>query len=124
MRYMLLIYSQEDESVTPGEMREVAAAHKAVMDEASRRGVFRAADPLARAATATTVRVQNGDVLLTDGPFIETKEQLAGYYILDCQDLDEAIEWAAKIPTSCCGAPGFVEVRPIRAMAGPYSGNG
>jgi hypothetical protein len=124
MRYMLLIYSQEDESATPGEMREVAAAHKAVMEETSRRGIFRAADPLAPAATATTVRVQGTNVLLTDGPFVETKEQLAGYYILDCQDLDEALEWAAKIPTSCRGAAGYVEVRPIREMSGPSSVNG
>jgi hypothetical protein len=123
MRYMLLIYSQEDESATPGEMREVAAAHKAVMEETSRRGIFRAADPLAAAATATTVRVQGANVLLTDGPFVETKEQLAGYYILDCQDLDEALEWAAKIPTSCRGAAGYVEVRPIREMPGPSSVN-
>ena len=119
MRYMLLIYSQEDESATPGEMQKVAAAHRALMEETSRRGIFRAADPLAAAATATTVRVKGDNVLLTDGPFIETKEQLAGYYILDCQDLDEAIHWAAKIPTSCQGAAGYVEVRPIREMSEP-----
>ncbi len=97
----------------------MAAGHRAVMEEAFRRGVFRAADPLADSSTATTIRVQNGGVLLTDGPFAETKEQLAGYYILDCQDLDEAIEWAAKIPTACQGVPGFVEVRPIREIARP-----
>ena len=124
MRYMLLIYSQENESATPGEMQEVAAAHKTVMDEAMRRGVFRAADPLAPAATATTVRVQGSNVLLTDGPFAETKEQLAGYYILDCQDLDEALEWAAKIPTACHGAPGYVEVRPIREISNRALVNG
>jgi hypothetical protein len=123
MRYMLLIYSQENEAATPAETAEVAAAHRAVMEEAGRRGVFRAADPLEPAATATTVRVQGNDVLLTDGPFIETKEQLAGYYILDCQDLDEAIEWAAKIPTACQGAPGYVEIRPIREMAMPLPEN-
>ncbi len=114
MRYMMLIYSQENESATPDQMLEVAAAHKALMEETSRRGVFRAADPLAPVATATTVRVQGNNVLLTDGPFAETKEQLAGYYILDCQDLDEALEWAARIPTACRGAAGYVEVRPIR----------
>ncbi|HZS53945.1 MAG TPA: YciI family protein [Bryobacteraceae bacterium] len=123
MRYMLLIYSRENESVTPGEMAEVAAAHRALMEEAGRRGIFRAADPLQPASTATTVRVQGRDVLLTDGPFAETKEQLAGYYILDCEDLDEAIEWAAKIPTSCQGAPGYVEIRPIREMSGHSPAN-
>ncbi len=68
---------------------------------------------------ATTVRVQNGKVLVTDGPFAETKEQLAGYYILDCKDLDEALEWAAKIPISCGGASGCVEVRPIHEIRKP-----
>jgi hypothetical protein len=124
MRYMLLIYSQEDESAAPEELREVAAAHWAVMDEANRRGLFRAADPLAPASTATTVRVQGADVLLTDGPFAESKEQLAGYYILDCQDLDEALEWAARIPTACRGQAGYIEVRPIREIRKPVSMNG
>jgi len=116
MRYMLLIYSQEDSSVTNQELAEVAAKHASLLEESARRGVLRAADPLAPSATATTVRVEDGKVLVTDGPFAETKEQLAGYYILDCRDLDEAVEWAAKIPTSCQGAPGYVEVRPLREM--------
>jgi hypothetical protein len=119
MRYMMLIYGQEDEAATAEDLREVAASHGAVMEEASRRGVFRAADPLESASTATCVRVAGGKVLVTDGPFAETKEQLVGYYILDCQDLDEALEWAAKIPTACRGSAGYVEVRPIREMARP-----
>ena len=114
MRYMMLIYSQENEEATAEEMGVVAATHKAVMDEARDRGVFRAADPLEASSTATTVRIQDGRMLITDGPFAETKEQLAGYYILDCQDLDEALAWAEKIPTACAGAPGCIEVRPIR----------
>ena len=114
MRYMMLIYSREDEAATAEEMRAVATAHKAVMDQARDRGVFCAADPLQPSVTATTVRIQDGQSVVTDGPFAETKEQLAGYYILDCQDLDEALAWAAKIPTACAGAPGCVEIRPIR----------
>ena len=114
MRYMLLIYSREEEGASPEEMQRVAAQHQAVMQETARRGIFCAADPLAPSSTATTVRLEDGAVLLTDGPFAEAKEQLAGYYILDCEDLDEALSWAAKIPTSCHGAPGYVEVRPIR----------
>jgi hypothetical protein len=116
MRYMLLIYSREDPSITQEELAAVAAKHASLLEESARRGVLRAADPLAPSNTATTVRVQDGKVLVTDGPFVETKEQLAGYYILDCRDLDEALDWAAKIPTSCQGAPGYVEVRPIRDM--------
>ncbi len=116
MRYMMLIYSHEDETATPGTSGAVAAAHRVVMEQAHSRGVFCAADPLEPSATATTVRVQDGGVLVTDGPFAETKEQLAGYYILDCQDLDEALAWAAKIPTGCAGLPGCIEIRPIRQM--------
>jgi hypothetical protein len=114
MRYMMLIYSQENEAAAPEDIRAVAEAHKAVMEEALARGIFRAADPLQSSATATTVRLQDGNALVTDGPFAETKEQLAGYYILDCQDLDEALAWAAKIPTACAGAAGCIEIRPIR----------
>jgi hypothetical protein len=118
MRYILLIYSKEEEGATPDERNAVVMGHRAVMEETGRRGVFRAADPLEPTATATTVRMQDGKVLITDGPFAETKEQLAGYYILDCQDLDEALAWAAQIPTGCRGGAGCVEVRPIREMPG------
>jgi hypothetical protein len=119
MRYMMLIYSQETEAATPEDMRAVATAHGALMDEVRRRGILCAADPLQASSTATLVRVQDGDALITDGPYAETKEQLAGYYILDCKDLDEALAWAAKIPTACAGATGCVEVRPIREFPQP-----
>jgi hypothetical protein len=58
--------------------------------------------------------MQNGKALVLDGPFTETKEHLAGYYIMECANLDEAIEWAAKIPTECQGNPGCIEIRPMR----------
>ena len=113
MRYMLLIYSKEQ----PGGTRETSernyTGHLAVMQDAARQGIFVAAEPLAPTASATTVRLDNGKALITDGPFAETKEQLAGYYILDCKDLDEAIEWAARIPTACKGGDGCVEIRPL-----------
>ena len=117
MRYMMLIYSQENEAVTHEDMQAVAAAHGALMDEARRRGILSGADPLQASSTATVLRVQDGDALITDGPYAETKEQLAGYYILDCKDLDEALAWAAKIPTACAGMAGCVEIRPIREFA-------
>jgi hypothetical protein len=117
MRYMMLIYTQEIDNASPEEMAQVFAGHVAVQQETARRGIFCAADPLKPTASATTVRVQGGKVLVTDGPFAETKEQLAGYYILDCADLDEALEWAAKIPSACGGATGCVEVRPIREVS-------
>ena len=115
MRYMFLVYSRErDFAEAPAEDREqIRAGHYAVMDESRRKGVFIAGEPLKPTATATTVRKENGKPLVLDGPFAETKEQLAGYYILDCENLDEAIAWAAKIPTACKGGEGCVEVRPI-----------
>jgi hypothetical protein len=63
--------------------------------------------------TATTVRSQAGKAVVLDGPFAETKEQLARYYILECPDLDEALKWAKRIPTSCQGRNGSVEIRPV-----------
>ncbi len=117
MRYMLLIYSKETPDASPEEMERVAMRHKAVMEEAGKRGVLRGADPLKATGTATTVRMEGGKALITDGPFAETKEQLAGYYILDCRDLDEAIEWAKKIPTACHGGEGCIEIRPIREFS-------
>jgi len=119
MRYMMLIYTKETEAATAEEMKAVSTAHWAVMDETMRRGIFRGADPLEPTTAATTVRLQNGKALVSDGPFAETKEQLAAYYILDCKDLDEALEWAARIPTSCGGATGCVEVRPVHEIRKP-----
>jgi hypothetical protein len=119
MRYMMLIYTNETDAASIEQMKEVSAAHWAVMDETTRRGILCGADPLEPTSTATTVRAQNGKVLVTDGPFAETKEQLAGYYILDCKDLDEALEWAAKIPTACGGRSGCVEVRAILEIRKP-----
>jgi hypothetical protein len=114
MRYMMLIYSKEQPG---GPGRDIAerdySAHMALMEEAARKGLFVAAEPLAPTSSATTVRVESGKGMITDGPFAETKEQLAGYYILDCRNLDEAIEWAARIPTACKGGEGCVEIRPM-----------
>lgn len=118
MRYMLLIYTKGDPTANRSEqeMEELIATHWPVMNEAERRGIFRGAEPLHPASTAVTLRMQNGKPLITDGPFAETKEQLAGYYILDCKDLDEAVEFADKIPRTCIGPEGCIEIRPIRPM--------
>jgi hypothetical protein len=116
MRYMLLIYSKEQDAPA-AELAAIAERHRALMAETKRRGILVDASPLEPTATATTVRIGDGRPLIVDGPFAETKEQLAGYYILDCRDLDEAIEWATKIPTSCQGGEGCVEIRPFRVSA-------
>ena len=117
MRYMLLVYTVETETLQPEELKKIANGHREVMQESAQHGVFRAAEPLSSTATATTVRVRNGKVLVSDGPFAETKEQLAGYYILECQNLDEAIQWAGRIPTGCGGDAGSIEIRPIRIFS-------
>ncbi|MGH9400689.1 MAG: YciI family protein [Terriglobia bacterium] len=118
MRYMLLIYTNERarESLSPEEANKCMDQARTIIEETSARGIFKGADPLQPASTATTVRFQDGKALITDGPFAETKEQLGGYFILDCKDLDEALEWAAKMPPACGGGTGCVEVRPIREM--------
>jgi hypothetical protein len=114
MRYMFLIYSREHAPEgSAEELEQLKAAHWAVMDETRRKGIFQGAEPLKPTATATTVRMEGGKPLILDGPFAETKEQLGGYYILDCNNLDEAIAWAAKIPTACKGGEGCIEIRPI-----------
>lgn len=116
MRYMLLIYTNEHATLTPEESQAVIAGHRAAMDEAGQRGFLRGAEPLFPTSSATTVRVRNGQPTITDGPFAETKEQLAGYYILECDNLDQALEIATKVPTKCGGGEGCIEVRPIRGL--------
>lgn len=115
MRYMMLVYSTEGpDGLAPEEAERIMAGHRRVIEEATRKGVLAGAEPLAPTSTATTVRVQEGKTLVTDGPFAETKEHLAGYYIIECDNLDQAIDWAAKIPTVCQGREGCIEIRPMR----------
>jgi hypothetical protein len=116
MRYMLLIYTTEDALARSSqeEMQQLRNQHIAAMQEAHTKGVIEQAEPLPATATAKTIRMQNGRPIITDGPFAETKEQLAGYYILDCKNFDEAIAWATKIPTGCGGMQGCVEIRPLQ----------
>ena len=119
MRYMLLIYSSEraDAQANPAEMQAIMQAHRAVMEGTSQAGILRGAEPLHPTNTATTVRLQNGKPVVSDGPFAETKEQLGGYYILECKDLDEAIHWASRLPGAPKGGTGCVEIRPILDVA-------
>jgi hypothetical protein len=106
MQYMLLIYGAEQGEDDPAMLQRYGAFSQEVRDA----GKFVAGDRLDASSTATLVRVQNGETVTTDGPFAETKEQLGGYYILDCESLDEALGYAAKIPAAEHGA---IEVRPV-----------
>jgi hypothetical protein len=112
MKYAFNIYGDESQrdSATPEQQQQMAAAYGAVTQEMQDKGVYVAGEGLFPTPTATTVRVREGDRDVTDGPFAETKEQLGGFYVLDVKDLDEAIEWAAKIPGSQFGS---VEIRPV-----------
>ncbi len=112
MKYMAAIYFDERAlaNVDPDEGQARMAAYEAFMNEATEAGVLVAGDGLEPTTTATTVRVRDGERLLTDGPFAETKEQLGGFYMFECKDLDEAIGWAAKIPGAQTGS---IEVRPV-----------
>jgi hypothetical protein len=118
MKYMFLIYSQErPEGPDPDQIEDLKARHWAVMQEAKQKGILLAVEALKPTDTATTVRTQNGKPITLDGPFAETKEQLAGYYILECQDLDEAIGWASRIPSNCKGVEGCIEIRPVAELS-------
>jgi hypothetical protein len=112
MRYLLTIYADESRyaTMTPADSGALMAAYGEFGQAAREAGVLLGGEGLQPTATATTVRVRDGEPLFTDGPFAETREQLGGYYLLECADLDEAARWAARIPDAAVGA---VEVRPV-----------
>ncbi len=117
MQYMLLIWENETLTAAKSEAEQQAvfAEYMTFTDDIRKRDVFRAGDPLMPSETATTVKVRNGRTLTTDGPFAETREQLGGYYIVECDTLEEACGYAARIPGARDGA---IEVRPIMQMDG------
>jgi len=121
MRYMLLIYDDEQlwANMAEAERDGIMAEYMAYSDEAFGAGVAKAGDALQPTSSATTVRIRDGQTLTTDGPFAETKEQLGGYYLVEAADLDEAVRWAAKIPSAKVGS---IEVRPV--MECPEAGEG
>jgi hypothetical protein len=112
MQYMLLIYGDGTgwDSLSEEEMKAVYAEYGRFSQELRERGAYVDGSELQSATTATSVRVRDGETLVTDGPFAETKEVLGGYYLIEAESIDEAIEWAAKIPSA---RNGTVEVRPV-----------
>lgn len=106
MRYLILIYENEGNQPAEGEMEKWFA----YTEQLKASGCHLGGEALQPTSTATTVRQRNGRTLTTDGPFAETKEQLGGFYMVNCKDLDEALKWAAKIPNVHRGS---IEVRPI-----------
>ena len=112
MQYMLLIYSTPDgwSSMAPEQQKELYEAYGTFSMELQASGKMVAGDALQDTSTATSIRVRGGETLMTDGPFAETKEILGGYYLIDVDTLDEALEWGAKLPGATYGT---VEVRPV-----------
>jgi hypothetical protein len=112
MRYLLLIY-QDEVAHAQWSQEQLATEYQAYnvySEEVARSGVLQSGAALMPTNTATTVRVRNGKTLTTDGPFAETKEQLGGYFLMQCKDLDEAIALAARIPAA---SDGSIEIRPV-----------
>ncbi len=114
MKYILLIYSDEN-AWTESELQQCYAKSLQLTQELQAKGQYLGASPLHSIATATSIRVRDGKKLVTDGPFAETREQLGGYFLIDAQDLDEAIAIAARIPSA---SKGTVEIRPIVELSG------
>ena len=112
MQYLLMIYRSEAElfKMNDAERQKMTADYGTFTQSIIQSGHFKAGDGLQPSTTATTVRLREGKVLTTDGPFAETREQLGGYYLVEAKDLDEAIAIAARIPGA---RDGSVEVRPI-----------
>ncbi len=114
MQYMLLIYEAEEiwENMNEAEQAEVLAGHRALNDRLNADGVVFTGEPLMPTATAVSVRNRNGQRHVSDGPFAETKEQLAGFYMVDVATIDQALEYAALIPNADGGT---IEVRPLNS---------
>lgn len=112
MKYLLLMYANETvaQEAAAADYQATAQAWQSVLQEMKSAGVWLGNNGLCNVSDATTVRLRDDNALLTDGPFAETHEQLGGYYLIDCADLDEAIAWAKKIPVAKYGA---VEIRPL-----------
>jgi hypothetical protein len=112
MRYMLLIYDNEAQfdALPEKQIAEVIEEYGRFSAALKESGAYVGANRLRPTASATSVRVRCGQSMLTDGPFAETKEQLGGYYMIDVKDLDEALQWAAKVPSAKFGS---IEVRPV-----------
>ena len=116
MRYLCLLVGEpgRDDPV-PGspEFMQMLSDYQSATQAMATAGVLVDSGPLQPPSAATTLRVRDGEALLTDGPFAELKEQIGGYYVLDCADLDEALRWAATIPAASFGC---IEVRPLMVM--------
>jgi len=115
MQYLLMLYSNETAwpKMTKAEQQQGVAAYQAYTEALKNAGVYKGSNRLQPTAAATTVHLADGKPQVLDGPYIDSKEQLGGYYLIEVPDLDAAISWAARCPGA---SHGTVEVRPIWAM--------
>jgi hypothetical protein len=122
MRYLLLIYADEraQADISPDQIERLMKDWWEYEGWLRETGWHRAGEALQPIATGTTVRVRDGQTLTTDGPFAETKEQLGGFYLIECDDLDQAIEAAARLPAAPYGS---IEIRPIQEFEVPEPGS-
>ena len=112
MKFLLLLYGDETQwfDASPEDMQQSTSAYEALGRELVEAGALVSGEGLEATGTAKTLRVRDGEAIATDGPFAETREQLGGFYVLECKDMDEAMGWAAKMPAVTDGS---VEVRPV-----------
>ena len=115
MEYILLIYSRTDgwDAMSPAQQQQAVTAYSAYTEALRKADVLRGSNRLQPASTAATVRVTDGKSRVLDGPYVDSKEQLGGYYVIDAPDLDTALSWAARCPGA---SHGVVEVRPVWAV--------
>ena len=116
MQYLLMLYADTARwsTMSPAEQQQGMAAYSAFTEALKNAGALNGSNRLQPSSTATTVRVTDGKSRVLDGPYVDSKEQLAGYYLIDVPDLDAAISWAARCPGA---SHGIVEVRPIWNMS-------
>jgi hypothetical protein len=115
MQYLLMLYANENgwSQMTPADQQQAVAAYGAYTQALKTAGVLVGSNRLQASSTATTVRVADGKSQVLDGPYVDSKEQLAGYYLIDVPDLDAALAWAARCPGA---SHGTIEVRPVWSM--------
>ncbi|MEM9172583.1 MAG: YciI family protein [Pseudomonadota bacterium] len=112
MEYVMFIYNAEDRwaALSEAEEAKIMAGHMAILEQAEKDGTYRGGNRLMDVADATTVRNHAGKITVTDGPFAETKEQLGGYYVFECDNIDQVIAYASLLPHDDIGC---VEIRPV-----------
>jgi hypothetical protein len=110
MKFLLLLYGDESADASPEDLQRIMDEYVKYDEQVKKAGVLLAGEGLEASNAATTIRIRGGETVQSDGPFAETREQLGGFYLLECRDRDEALHWASKLPAA---SDGSVEIRPV-----------